>query len=106
LAEDVILYAAGKVIAHGPLETLRQRFLTKRHLGIRVSGDPRDVLRRLGYAQEREGEHWIVELGSDTEAGEIVAALVQAGLTVLEVREMGNPLESIYFEMEREQHHA
>jgi len=97
LAEEVIVLAAGRVAARGTVDALRQQFATRWRVALRVSGDPRPVFASLGYSPAQEGSRWIVEITRSHDVGRIVQAMVEAGLQVQEVTEVGSPLEAVYF---------
>ena len=106
LAEDVILLAAGRVVARGVVEDLRSRFTSRWRVGIRVGGDPRPIFANLGHAAARQGAKWVVEITQNGQVSRIVKALVEAGLEVQEVSEFGSPLEAVYFGFAREENDA
>ncbi|MDR7414881.1 MAG: heme ABC exporter ATP-binding protein CcmA [Armatimonadota bacterium] len=97
LGEDVVLLGAGRILARGTAEELRGRLAPRRRVALRVGGDPRSVLARLGVEGTREGSRWVVEVGGDEEVGRLVRALVEAGLEVWEAAGLGSPLEEVYF---------
>ncbi|MBX5457388.1 MAG: ABC transporter ATP-binding protein [Thermogemmatispora sp.] len=100
LADDVTLIAAGRVVDRGSVEALHQRHARAQRVCLTVEGDPRTILSGLGYEAVPDREQWIVDLSDRAERSRIVAALVQAGLPVLEVRELGSPLEAVYEDLE------
>jgi len=94
LADRIAVIRHGKTLFQGSLEELK-RFLGRVKMGLRVRGDPRPILNSMGYQAIQDGNLWIVEIGSEDEVGRIVEALARNNIVVLEVREIGNPLEEI-----------
>jgi len=103
LAEEVILLSRGRIIDRGPIAELQKRFTARRRLGLQVvpTGEvnPEEVFQNLGCSANYEDPYWILEFDLERDVGDIVSAVVSAGLRVLEVRELENPLESLYFEL-------
>jgi ABC-type multidrug transport system ATPase subunit len=97
LAEEVIVLDAGRVAERGTVEVLRQRFASRWRVALRVGGDPRPVFASLGYSPTQESLPWVVEITRSDDVGRIVQAMVEAGLDVQEVTEVGSPLEAVYF---------
>ncbi|MEX1337481.1 ABC transporter ATP-binding protein [Hydrogenibacillus schlegelii] len=95
LAEAVILIHRGRIIHRGSVEDLKGR-LGLRRVGFRTTGDPRPVFAQLGLESRLEGGLWVTEVSEEEQVSRAVSALVTSGLSVLEVRELDNPLESLF----------
>jgi ABC-2 type transport system ATP-binding protein len=95
LAEEVVLIHRGRIIRRGPVRELQGRLGTRR-MGFRTSGDPRPVLAQLGLGCRLEEGLWVTEVSGEEQVSRAVAALVTAGLSVSEVRELDNPLEPLF----------
>ncbi|WP_273000802.1 ABC transporter ATP-binding protein [Hydrogenibacillus schlegelii] len=95
LAEAVILIHRGRIIHRGSVEDLKGR-LGLRRVGFRTTGDPRPVFAQLGLESRLEGGLWVTEVSEEEQVSRAVFALVTSGLSVLEVRELDNPLESLF----------
>jgi ABC-type multidrug transport system ATPase subunit len=95
MADDVLLLVDGKLHGRGTVSELRERVTGDRLVRIRVDGDPREVFERLGLEYHEQGGGWEVPVHGEQETGKLVQALVGDGLTVTEVREVGNPLEAV-----------
>jgi len=78
----------------GSLEELK-RFLGRVKIGLRVRGDPTKILNSMGYHTSRSGELWVVKVESEDEISRIIEELVKNHIAILEVKEIGNPLEDI-----------
>ncbi len=94
LADRVAIISYGRIVFQGSLEELK-RFLGGIKVGLRVRGNPLPVLSSLGYQAARDGNMWVVEVKSEDEIGRIVEELTRNNIVVLEVKEIGNPLEEI-----------
>lgn len=94
LAENVIVLNHGRVVFKGSLEELK-RFLGRVKIGLRVRGDPTKILNSMGYHTSRSDELWVVEVESEDEISRIIEELVKHHIAILEVKEIGNPLEDI-----------
>lgn len=95
LAEEVILIHRGRIIQRGSVEDLKER-LGMRRVGFRTTGDPRPVFAQFGLESRLEGGLWVTEVSEEEQVSRVVSALVTSGLSVLEVRELENPLESLF----------
>lgn len=96
LAEDVVLLASGRVVGRGTVPELLARLGGRRRIVIRVVGDPRPTFDRMRVAWTPDGGRWLVEVERDEDVGRLVRALVEEGLDVREVAQVGGPLEAIY----------
>jgi len=94
LAERIAVIKNGGVVLQGTLDDLK-RLLGKIKVGLRVRGDPRPILNSMGYNVVQDENLWITEVGSEDEIGKIVDELTKNKITVLGIKEMGNPLEDI-----------
>jgi len=94
LAENVAVLNHSRVVFKGSLEELK-RFLGRVKIGLRVRGDPTKILNSMGYHTSRSGELWVVEVESEDEISRIIEELVKNRIAILEVKEIGNPLEDI-----------
>lgn len=94
LAENVVVLNHGRVMFKGSLDELK-RSLERIKIGLRVRGNPTTILNSMGYHVSRDDGLWVVEAKSEDEIGYIIEELVKHGITVLEVKEIGNPLEDI-----------
>jgi len=94
LADRIAVISYGKTLFQGSLGELKH-FLGRVKIGLKVRGDPRSILNSIGYRATQDGNLWIVEVESEDEVGRIVEALTRNNIVVLEVREIGNPLEEI-----------
>ena len=99
LAERIVVIKNGGVVLQGTLDELK-RFLGKIKVGLRVRGDPRPILNSMGYNVVQDGKMWVTEVNSEDEIGRIVDELTKNKITVLEIKEIGNPLEEILERME------
>lgn len=94
LAENVIVINHGRVVFKGSLEDLRH-FIGRIKVGLKVRGNPVTILNSMGYDTYQDGGLWIVEVKSEDEIGNIVKELTKHNIIILEVKEIGNPLEDI-----------
>lgn len=101
LAEAVILIHRGRIIHRGSVEDLKGRLGLQR-VGFRTTGDPRPVFAQLGLESRLEGGLWVTEVSEEEQVSRAVSALVTSGLSVLEVRELDNPLESLFDDLTAE----
>jgi|GEM_PF-182268 len=106
LAEDVVVLSGGRIISRGSIEELQRQFTQRRRHALKLApsegADPEQILQNLGYSATREGAYWVLELDHARDVSEIVRAVVDAGASVLEVRELENPLETLYLELDRQ----
>jgi len=97
LAEDVVLLASGRVVGRGSVPELLAQFGGRRRVLVRVVGDPRPTFRRMGVRWASASGRWLVDLERDEDVGRLVRALVEEGLDVREVAQVGGALEAVYF---------
>jgi len=94
LADRIAVISYGKAVFQGSLEELKH-FLGGVKIGLRVRGNPLPVLSSMGYQAVRDGNMWVVEVKSEDEISRIVEELTKNNIAVIEVKEVGNPLEEI-----------
>jgi ABC-2 type transport system ATP-binding protein len=91
IGDYVILIRNGSVGFYGKVDELRTGGYS---VGIKASKDPSKVL--PGGRQEKD--YYVVDVAGQQEVGVLVKKLVDAGVVVYEVKEMGNPLEDLFTE--------
>ncbi|MFD1674526.1 heme ABC exporter ATP-binding protein CcmA [Alicyclobacillus fodiniaquatilis] len=102
LAQDITFLTKGRVVAQGSIEELRRQKQLAHRVGLRVKGDPTPIFASLQVNAQFDGSHWVFETSNEEETGRIVESLVSAKITVLELREMDNPLEELLLQLEEE----
>ena len=89
IADYIILIRNGSIAFFGKKEELR----TGRYsVGIKASAELSKVL--PGGRQEKE--YYVVDVGGQQDVGALVKKVVESGIVVYEVKEMGNPLEDLF----------
>ncbi|QQG48389.1 MAG: ABC transporter ATP-binding protein [archaeon] len=89
IGEYIVLIKEGAVAFFGRKDELRSKGY---HVGIRASADLGGVIAN----GRKEKEYFVVMVTGPQEVGEIVKRVVEAGISVYEVKEMGNPLEDLF----------
>lgn len=89
IGDYIVLIRNGSVGFFGKKEDLRTGGYS---VGIKASADLSKVL--PGGRQEKE--YYLVDVGGQQDVGALVKKVVDAGIVVYEVREMGNPLEDLF----------
>lgn len=102
LAQDVTFIANGEIISRGSVDELRSQKQLNRSIGIRVKGDPSSIFTELHVTAQFDGIYWLLETYSDDETGKIIESLVTSHIMVLEVKEVNNPLEELFLQLEEE----
>lgn len=104
LGEDVTVLAGGRVVGHGPVQSLRETLVGARYqLRVRGTGNLDKALRGLGYDPEpADNGAVIVGVASEAAVESLVAGLVGAGVGVREVTPASSPLEDVYLELQHE----
>jgi len=91
IGDYIILIRKGSVGFFGKKEELR----TGRYsVGIKSSAELSEVI--PGGRQEKE--YYVVDVGGQQDVGALVKKVVDSGIVVYEVKEMGNPLEDLFTE--------
>ena len=91
IADVIVLIREGKIAFFGRKDELRSGGY---RVGIRASA----TLSGLLPAGRLEKEYFVVQVSGPEEVGQIVRKIVEAGITVYEVKELGNPLEDLFME--------
>lgn len=91
IADYIVLIRNGAIGFFGKKEELRTGSYT---VGIKASADLSKVL--TGGRQEKE--YYVVDVKGQQDVGALVAKIVNSGIVVYEVKEMGNPLEDLFTE--------
>ena len=89
IADCIILIKDGTIGFFGKLEELRAGGY---RIGIRASAD----LAPLFPNGRREKDYFVVSVKGPAEVGALVEKMVKAGVSVYEVKEIGNPLEDLF----------
>ena len=89
IGDFIVLIKEGRLAYYGKKEELRTGGYK---IGIRASADVSKLLPR----GQQEKEYFVVPVGSPQEVGDIVRMVVGAGISIFEVKEMGNPLEDLF----------
>ena len=89
IGDFIVLIKEGKVAFFGRKEELRTGGY---RVGIRASAD----LAGIFPNGKREKEYFVVPVGGPEEVGSVVKKIVEAGISVYEVKEIGNPLEDLF----------
>jgi len=89
IGDFIVLIREGAIAFYGRKEELRTGGY---RVGIRASAD----LSRILPTGTREREYFVVSVGGPEEVGRMVKKIVEAGIAVYEVKEMGNPLEDLF----------
>jgi ABC-2 type transport system ATP-binding protein len=89
IADVIVLIKDGRIAFFGRKEELRNGGYS---VGIKASA----ALEGLFPNGEREKEYFVIHVSGPEEVGEIVKKIVQAGVVVYEVKELGNPLEDLF----------
>jgi ABC-2 type transport system ATP-binding protein len=89
IADVIILIKDGKIAFYGHKDELRSGGY---RVGIKASAD----LGRLFPGGRRDKEYFVVEVTGPENVGEVVKKIVEAGIAVYEVKELGNPLEDLF----------
>jgi len=89
IADVIILIKDGKIAFYGRKDELRSGGY---RVGIKASAD----LSRLFPGGRRDKEYFVVEVTGPENVGEVVKRIVEAGIAVYEVKELGNPLEDLF----------
>ena len=91
IGDFVIMIKGGKIGFYGRKEELRAGGY---RVGLRASGD----LQELFPEGRREKGYFVLEVGGPIDVGNVVKKIVDEGIAVYEVRELGNPLEELFSE--------
>ena len=104
LGEDVTVLAGGRIVGHGPVQSLRETLVGAGYqLRLRATGNLDKALRGLGYDPEpADNGAVIVGVASEAAVESLVAGLVGAGIGVREVTPASSPLEDVYLELQHE----
>jgi ABC-2 type transport system ATP-binding protein len=89
IADYIILIKDGTIGFFGRLEELRAGGY---RVGIRASAD----LTPLFPNGRREKDYFVISVKGPAEVGALVEEMVRAGISVYEVKEIGNPLEDLF----------
>ena len=89
IGDFIVLIRNGKIGFFGKKEELKARGY---RIGIRASAD----LSQLFPKGKLEKEYFVMDVGNAQEVGKVVRKIVEAGITVYEVKEVGNPLEELF----------
>jgi ABC-2 type transport system ATP-binding protein len=89
IGDFIILLRDGKLAFYGRKDELRTGAYK---IGLRASAD----LSHLFPNGTQEREYFVIEVAGHEEVGEIVRKIVAAGITLYEVKEIGNPLEEFF----------
>jgi ABC-2 type transport system ATP-binding protein len=88
IGNQVLVISKGKLTLFGKIDDIKTE---KYVIGVRIFGDP------LGFdANRKEGDYYLIELGSAEEVPKLVSELVSKGVKIREVKEMQNPLEELF----------
>jgi len=106
ICDRVAFISHGRLLEVGRPQELRRKFWRKRTFELKLAGgDPnkgREIIRSTGLAIQTsvEGE-WVVFMAEDVERinPQIVRAVMEAGLGVVELRERVPSLEDVYFKV-------
>jgi ABC-2 type transport system ATP-binding protein len=89
IGEYIVLIRGGRLGFFGRKEELRTGGF---RIGVRASAD----LSTMFPEGKQERDYFVIEVGGANEVGNIVKKIVDAGITVYEVKEVGNPLEELF----------
>lgn len=89
IADYIVLIREGALAFFGRKEDLRAGGYS---VGIRTSADVSKLIRGGHY----EKEYYVVPVANHQDVASLVKKVVEAGLMVYEVKEMGNPLEDLF----------
>lgn len=89
IADFVILIREGKIAFKGRKDELRTGSYD---VGIKSSGSLSSLLPEGHY----EKDYFVIKVASHDDVGKLVKKIVDAGMTVYEVKEIGNPLEDLF----------
>ena len=89
IGDFIVLIKEGRIAFFGRKEELR---VGGYRVGIRASAD----LAVHFPNGKREREYFVVPVSGPEEVGDIVKKIVEAGISVYEVKEIGNPLEDLF----------
>lgn len=91
IADYIVLIQDGSIGFFGKKDELRTGSYT---VGIKASAD----LSKILPGGRREKEYYVVGVSGQQDVGVLVKKIVDSGVVVYEVREMGNPLEDLFTE--------
>jgi ABC-2 type transport system ATP-binding protein len=89
IGDYVVMIKDGKVGFYGKKSELRSGGY---RIGLRASGD----LAKLFAEGRKEREYFVLNVDGPSEVSKIVKRVVDAGMEVYEVKELGNPLEELF----------
>ncbi len=89
IGDYIVLIKDGRIGFYGKKVELRTGGY---RVGIRASSD----LSRVFPKGRKEKEYFVLDVDGPDEVGNAVKRIVDAGITVYEVRELGNPLEELF----------
>lgn len=89
IADFIVLIKEGSIGFFGTKDELRTGGY---RVGIKASSDLAGVISK----GRQEKEYFVVPVSGPAEVGEVVKKIVQAGIAVYEVKEIGNPLEELF----------
>lgn len=89
IGDYILLIKDGKVDFYGKKGELRTG---KYSIGIRASSDLSGIFPKV----RKEKEYFVLDVAGPDEVGKVVKRVVDAGIAVYEVRELGNPLEELF----------
>jgi ABC-2 type transport system ATP-binding protein len=89
IADVIVLIKDGKIAFYGRKDELRSGGY---RVGIKASAD----LSGLFPDGRRDKEYFVVDVTGPENVGAVVKKIVEAGITVYEVKELGNPLEDLF----------
>jgi ABC-2 type transport system ATP-binding protein len=89
IGDFIVLIRGGSIGFYGRKDELRTGGY---RIGIRASSD----LARLFPQGKQEREYFALDVSGPQEVGSVVKKIVEAGIVVYEVKEIGNPLEELF----------
>jgi len=91
IGDYIVLIRDGSIGFYGKKEELRTGGY---RVGVKASAD----LSRILPGGRPEKEYYVVDVRGPEEVGALVKTIVDSGVLIYEVREMGNPLEDLFTE--------
>jgi ABC-2 type transport system ATP-binding protein len=89
IGDYIVLIRDGKLAFFGRKEDLRTG---EYKIGIKASADLSGLFSQGRY----EKEYFVIVVSGHQEVGEVVKKIVDSGITIYEVKEIGNPLEDLF----------
>lgn len=96
---ETIIMSNGKIVAKGYVDELCQKHLGMTNLALKIKGDPKSILEKVGLCFRQENDIWYVQVSDEAERAMLFRSLVESDLEVTSVNtrseDLGDLLEKL-----------